>query len=79
MFVKAKWRLMELLGPTRLAKNSVRRLPSLTMDLCSLGFDGVSGGNDDVKFHSSSSFDTAGFGGGGVLDAAREANGSTAG
>lgn len=75
---------IELLEPTRLARNSVRKFVSLTVDLCSLGLVGTSGvgasgGSDELKFHSSSSFETVGFGGGEVYEAPSAANGSDAG
>lgn len=58
---------MELLARVaRFATNSVRRMRSLIVALCSVGLLGVgiaSGGNEEEKFHSSSSLETAaGFG-----------------
>ena len=69
---------IELLAPARLAKSSVRRFVSLAVHLCSLGLVGASGGSDELKFHSSSSFETLDFGGVGVFENPSAANGSCA-
>ncbi len=75
---KAKW-MFRGLGPAgpRRASMSTRRFVLLTIILCSCGLLGVSAGSAEAKFHSSSSFETVGFGGGaGEAAAAGAPNGA---
>jgi hypothetical protein len=64
LLVKANAIFMDTPAAGRAAMYSILRLVSLTVPLCSLGLLGASGGSDEEKFHSSSSLDTVGRGGG---------------
>jgi hypothetical protein len=64
LLVKAKASFIETPPVERTAMYSILMLVLLTVSLCSLGLLGASGGRDEAKFHSSSSLDTVGLGGG---------------